>query len=73
MLDRQILKDRQGVPMGVFIPIQSWNNLLVHYPEIEVLDSDLPRWEKELIDNRLDIAQQCPKRLKPVETLLDTL
>ena len=73
MLDRQILKDRQGVPMGVFIPIQSWNNLLVHYPEIEVLDSNLPQWEKDFIDNRLDIAQHYPERLKPVEMLLDTL
>ena len=73
MLDRQILKDQQGVPMGVFIPIQSWNNLLIHYPEIEVLDSDLPRWEKDLIDNRLGIAQHYSERLKPVEMLLDTL
>jgi len=73
MLDRQVLKDQQGVPMGVFIPIQSWNNLLVHYPEIEMLDSDLPQWEKDFIDERLNTAQHYPERLKPVEALLKTI
>ena len=73
MLDRQFLKDRQGTPMGVFIPIQSWNNLLFQYPDIETLDSDLPQWEKDFIDKRLDMAQHYPERLKPVEMLLATL
>ena len=73
MLDRQILKDQQGVPMGIFIPIQSWNNLLFYYPEIEVLDNDLPQWEKDFIDKRLDVVQHHPERLKPVEMLFETL
>jgi len=73
MLDRQILKDPMGMPMGVFIPIQSWNNLVVQYPDIEKLDTDLPQWEKEFIDKRLDMAQRYPERLKPVEMLIETL
>jgi len=73
MLGRQILKDQQGTPMGVFIPIQSWNNLIFQYPDIETLDTDLSQWEKDFIDKRLDIAQRYPERLKPVEMLLKTL
>ena len=73
MLDRQILKDQQGTAMGVFIPIQSWNNLIFHYPDIEILDIELPQWEKDFIDKRLDIVQHHPERLKPVEMLLKTL
>jgi hypothetical protein len=73
MLDRQVLKDQQGVPMGVFIPMQSWNNIIFQYPDIEALDTDLPQWEKDFIDKRLDMAQSNPKRLKPVEMLLKTL
>ena len=73
MLDRQILKDQQGTPMGVFIPIQSWNNLIFQYPDIETLDTELPQWEKDFIDKRLDMAQRYPERLKPVEMLLKTL
>ena len=73
MLDKQILKDPQGTPMGVFIPMQSWNNLIVQYPDIEALDTDVPQWEKDFIDKRLDMAQRYPERLKPVEMLFNTL
>jgi formylmethanofuran dehydrogenase subunit D len=73
MLDKQILKDQQGTPMGVFIPMQSWNNLVVQYPDIETLDTDLPQWEKDFIDKRLDMTQHYPERLKPVEMLFKTL
>jgi hypothetical protein len=73
MLDRQILKDKQGAHIGVFIPMQSWNRLIFQYPDIENLDADLPQWEKDFIDKRLDMAQRYPERLKPVEMLLDTL
>jgi len=73
MLEKQILKDHQGTPMGVFIPIQSWNNLIFQYPDIEALDTALPQWEKDFIDMRLDMSQRYPERLKPVEMLFETL
>ena len=73
MLDRQILKDQQGVPMGVFIPIQSWNDLIFQYPEIEAMDTDLPQWEKDFIDERLEIMEKYPERLKPIENLFEIL
>ena len=73
MIGEQILKDQQGIPMGVFIPIQSWNNIIFQYPDIENLDADLPQWEKNFIDKRLDMAKQHPERLKPIEMLFETL
>jgi hypothetical protein len=73
MLAQQIVKDQQGTPMGVFIPIQSWNTLIVQYPDIATLDTDLPQWEKKFIDKRLDMAKRYPERLKPIERLLETL
>ena len=73
MLAQQILKDQLGSPMGVFIPIQSWKNLIVQYPDIATLDTDIPQWEKDFIDKRLDTAQHYPERLKPIEKLLETL
>ena len=73
MLAQQIIKDQQGLPMGVFIPIQSWNTLIVKYPDIAKLDADLPQWEKDFIDKRLDLIQRHPERLKPIEMLLETL
>jgi len=73
MIDSQILRDQQGMPMGVFIPIQSWNNLIFQYPDIETLDTNLPQWEKDFIDARIDMVQRFPERLKPVEMLFETL
>jgi len=73
MLERQILKDQQGTPMGVFIPIQSWNDLIFQYPDIEALDTALSQWEKDFIDMRLDMSQRYPERLKAVEMLFETL
>jgi len=37
--------------------------------EKQILDSDLPQWEKDFIDTRLNLAQQHPERLKPIEKL----
>jgi len=73
LLAKQILTDQQGMPMGVFIPMQAWKSLTLQYPDIEEIDSDIPQWEKDFIDERLTMAQQHPERLKPVEMLLNTL
>jgi hypothetical protein len=73
MLVQQVVTDQQGMPMGVFIPMQSWNTLIVQYPDIAALDTDLPQWEKDFIDERLDMIQRHPERLKPIEMLLKTL
>jgi len=36
-------------------------------------DAELPQWEKDFIDRRLEMAQRHPERLKPVAALLETL
>jgi hypothetical protein len=73
MLQAQILKDQQGAPMGVFIPMKAWERVKVQYPDIESIGTDLPQWEKELIDRRLELAKRHPERLQPIETLLNNL
>jgi hypothetical protein len=73
MLQAQILKDQQGAPMGVFIPMKAWERVKFQYPDIESVDNDLPQWEKEFIDRRLEMAQRHPARLQPIETLFEGL
>ena len=73
MLAKQVLKDQKGNPMGVFIPIQTWERLMFQNPEIETFDTDIPQWEKDFIDKRLDLSQHYPERLKPVEILFDEI
>jgi hypothetical protein len=69
MLQTQILKDQQGTPMGIFIPMNVWESVKYQYPDIESLDADLPQWEKIFIDRRLEMLKRHPERLQPVETL----
>jgi len=69
----QILQDGKGKNTGVFIPMEDWALIKEQYPDIENADSELPQWEKELIDNRLDSITKSPDRLKSGEHLLKLL
>jgi len=73
MLVKQVLKDQQGIPMGVFIPMQTWKYLMLQYPDIEAFDAEISQWEKDFIDERLTMAQLYPERLQPIEMLFETL
>lgn len=59
--------------MGIFIPIKTWERVKFQYPDIESVDIDLPQWEKEFIDRRLELAKHHPERLQPIETLFENL
>jgi hypothetical protein len=69
----QVLEDSKGKQTGVFVPIDDWTLIKNSYPDIETLDQDLPQWEKDLIDKRLEAIQKNPQRLRPISELLDEL
>ncbi len=69
----QVLQDNFGNPTGIFMPIEDWNLIKNNYPDIENLSTDLPQWEKDLIDSRLDAIAKNTERLKPIESLLKEL
>lgn len=69
MLQAQIVKDERGNPAGVFIPMNDWEQVKRHYPDIDNIDTDIPQWEKDFIDERLNLVKNYPERLHPVEEL----
>jgi len=69
MIQAQILRDKDGVSMGVFIPMNDWEQVKRNYPEIEEITSDIPQWEKDFIDARLETADNHPERLHPLNHL----
>jgi hypothetical protein len=69
----QIIQDYNGLPTGVFIPIEDWTLIKNNYPDIETLEQELPQWEKDLIDSRLDDIAKNPERLHPIESLFAEL
>jgi len=68
----QIIQDHNGLPTGVFIPIEDWENIKKSYPSIEKVNEDLPQWQKDIIDARLADLNN-PKKFKSIEHLFDVL
>jgi hypothetical protein len=69
----QIIQDNNGKDTGVFITIKDWLIIKSNYPDIEDIKDDLPQWEKDLIDLRLDAIAINPEKLKSGNELLDEL
>ncbi|MGC4129778.1 MAG: addiction module protein [Bergeyella sp.] len=69
----QEIQDHNGVPTGVFIPIKEWEKIKSLYPDIDSLEDELPDWEKDFIDQRLEAIAKNPERLQPIEKLFEEL
>lgn len=69
----QVLKDNSGNQTGVYVPMEDWELIKTNYPDIENLKHNLPQWEKDLIDDRLDAIAKNPERLRPGSELLKEL
>ena len=69
----QVLHDNLGNQTGVYVPMEDWTLIKQQYPDIESLDQELPQWEKDLIESRLDAISKNPERLKPIESLIKEL
>ena len=72
-MNLQVIQDGSGNNTGVFIPIEDWDLIKSTYPDINNLTSELPPWQKDLIDLRLEAIAANPTRLKPIEELFDQL
>jgi hypothetical protein len=72
-MNTQIIKDGNGKNAGVFIPMEDWNLIESTYPDINNLSTELPEWQKEIIDVRLAAIAKNPERLKPIEKLFEIM
>lgn len=69
----QKIEDEKGNITGVYIPIKDWERLKAQFPDIENMEEDLPSWEKDLIDQRLERIAHNPDSLLPIEKLFDVI
>ncbi len=69
----QYLSDGNGQITAVQVPINEWELLKKKYPEIASIGTDLPDWQKALIDIRLRSINEDPKRLLPIDGLFAEL
>ncbi|OYQ49087.1 addiction module component CHP02574 family protein [Flavobacterium aurantiibacter] len=68
----QIINDVNGLPTGVFIPIEDWELIKKYYPNIEKVDQQLPQWQKDILDSRLADLDN-PNNLGPIDELFRVL
>ena len=68
----QIIQDYKGLPTGVFIPIEDWENLKKHYPNLENITDELPQWQKDILDIRLSDLDNSDK-IEPIDELYKAL
>lgn len=69
----QVIQDSNGKNAGVFIPMEDWNLIESTYPDINNLSKELPQWQKDIIDTRLDAIAKDAQRLKPIENLFEAM
>ena len=50
-MNLQYLQDNKGNTTAVVVPIEEWNKFTEKYNDLE----DLPQWQKNIIDKRLEI------------------
>ena len=72
-MNLQVIQDGSGNNAGVFIPMDDWNLIKSAYPGIHDLSSELPQWQKDLIDTRLAAIHSNPERIKPIDGLFNAL
>lgn len=65
----QIIENKDGTVVGVFVPIEDWNIMKQRFPNLENSEDDLPQWQKELLDARLADVNNT-EMILPLEDLL---
>ena len=69
----QYLSNEKGQVTAVQVPIEEWEMLRSKYPDLDAIDTDLPDWQKELIDTRLNAIKENPDRILPIDSLIEEL
>ena len=52
-INLQYLQDNNGNTTAVVVPIEDWNKFTEKYNELK----ELPQWQKNIIDQRLDFEK----------------
>ena len=72
----QIIQDYNGLPTGVFIPIEEWQHLKTKYADLQNEEAqnsiELPQWQKDILDIRLADLNNHDK-LEPIDELFKVL
>ncbi len=63
------VSDNTGATIAVQIPIKDWETIKNKYHGIEVQETELPQWQKDMIDKRLWVIEQDPSSILDIQEL----
>lgn len=69
MLNPQFTYDNEGNAIGVFLPIEDWNELQQSLPQADTL----PQWQKEILDQRRSLLQSEPHSVMPMDEFIKAM
>ncbi|MGZ3756643.1 MAG: hypothetical protein ACXVAY_14490 [Mucilaginibacter sp.] len=69
----QYLSNEKGQVTAVQLPIEEWEMIKIKYPDVDHLDSNMPDWHKQLINNRLGALENNPGLIRPISELFEEL
>ena len=65
----QYIQDLNGATTAVIVPIEEWNKITEKYSDLE----ELPAWQKNIIDQRLELYEKHPERIIPIEQFFEQM
>jgi putative addiction module component (TIGR02574 family) len=65
----QYIQDNTGNTTAVIIPIDYWNKITEKYEDVE----QLPQWQKNIIDQRLESYNTNPEKTMPIEQFFEQM
>ncbi len=63
------VSDNTGETIAVQISIGDWRKIKTKYPDVDDLDSDIPQWQKDMIDRRLKAIEDDLESIEDIEGL----
>ena len=69
----QFLSDSTGKTTRVFIPINEWNELKEKIGNIDLEESGIPAWHKEILNSRLNEYENNPDAVMDFDIAMDDI
>ena len=65
----QYIHDFNGATTAVIVPIDEWNKITEKYSDLE----EFPHWQKNIIDQRLELYKKHPERVMPIKQFFEQM
>lgn len=71
----QYISDSNGIPTGVFIPLNEWENIKNKYDGLEedLTNPNLPAWQKKELDKRIEDYNKSPNNVQDFDEAMNEI